>query len=108
MKKCIILILYLLFSFSKNSLEDCQAVNALTCEKVGVDYEIPEEYDIYGFQTPPRNDALGNYKSTYQDMRYLVGWAELSYNAAKTRCTIKFNTRVGQNYHITRQKLAVQ
>ena len=94
MKKCIILILYLLFSFSKNSLEDCQAVNALTCEKVGVDYEIPEEYDIYGFQTPPRNDALGNYKSTYQDMRYLVGWAELSYNAAKTRCTIKFNTRV--------------
>ena len=100
MKKFLILILFLLFSFSNNSLEDCQAISALSCTNLGVEYEIPEEYDIYGFQTPPRNDALGNYESTYQDMRYLVGWAELTYNAAKTRCTIKFNTRVNPDLGI--------
>ena len=67
---------------------------------LGVEFEIPDEYDIYGFQTPLRNDALGNYESTYQDMRYLVGWAELTYNAAKTRCSIKFNTRINPDLGI--------
>ena len=58
MKKFFILILYLLFSFSNNSLEDCQAINALTCTNLGVEFEIPEEYDIYGFQTPQETMLL--------------------------------------------------
>ena len=56
--------------------------------------EVPENYDKYGFQTPPRNDILGNYLPTFQDMRYLVGWAELKYNKAKTRCQVIFHTKV--------------
>jgi len=100
MKFFFLVIFNLCIFFTRCSLEDCQAVGALSCEKLKVEYEIPEEYDIYGFQTPPRNDALGNYKSTYQDMRYLVGWAELTYNTAKTRCTIKFNTRVNPDLGI--------
>ena len=100
MKFFFLVIFNLCIFFTRCSLEDCQAVGALSCEKLKVEYENPEEYDIYGFQTPPRNDALGNYKSTYQDMRYLVGWAELTYNTAKTRCTIKFNTRVNPDLGI--------
>ena len=94
MKKLILFILCLLLSSTKCSLEDCQAIGALSCEKLETEYEIAEEYDKYAFQTPPRNDALGHYVSTYQDMRYLVGWAEYNYNAAKTRCTVKFHTKV--------------
>ena len=58
MKKFLILILFLLFSFSNNSLEDCQAISALSCTNLGVEYEIPEEYDIYGFQTPQETMLL--------------------------------------------------
>ena len=94
MKKLILFILCLLLSSTKCSLEDCQAIGALGCEKLETEYEIADIYDKYAFQTPPRNDALGHYVSTYQDMRYLVGWAEYNYNEAKTRCTIKFHTKV--------------
>ena len=58
------------------------------------EHTLPEEYDQYAFQTPPRNDALGNYLSTFQDMRYIVGYAEYTYNKKKNYCTIRFITFV--------------
>ena len=54
----------------------------------------PEEYDIRSFQTPPRNDTQGNYRETYQDMHYLVGYAQLKYSSDRKICTINFITRV--------------
>ena len=81
----------------KFSSQQCVAIEDTSCsalEKEEGDYEIPAKFDDHGFQTPPRNDALGNYYSTFQDMRYLVGWVELTYNAEKTRCIVKFNVIV--------------
>ena len=92
--KVIFIFLILLISSTKCSIDDCMSLDILSCEKLESEYDIPEEYDRYAFQTPPRNDVLGNYFPTYQDMRYLLGWAELNYNEAKTRCTIKFHTIV--------------
>ena len=100
MKKFSVLFLIFLISSTRASLEDCQSTGSNSCTLLEVEYEIPESCDKYAFQTPPRNDALGNYVSTFQDMRYLVGWAEYNYNSAKTRCTIKFNTRVNPDLGI--------
>ena len=107
MRKFYILFLILIINSTKCSLDDCKAIDTLSCEKLETEHDIPEEYDKLAFQTPPRNDALGHYVSTYQDMRYLVGWAEYNYNEAKTRCTIKFHTKVnpdlgtkGEQYEI--------
>ena len=93
MKRLFLAILALLLTESF-SQEACTIIDEFGCEKIESDSEVPEEYDSYAYQTPPRNDALGNYQSTFQDMRYLVGWIELEYNAAKTRCSVSFNTRV--------------
>ena len=54
----------------------------------------PDSYDIRSFQTPPRNDTQGNYRETYQDMHYLVGYAQLKYSSDRKICTINFITRV--------------
>ena len=54
----------------------------------------PEEWDEYCFQTPPRNDTLGNYKESFQDMHYLVGYTQLKYSENKTQCTISIITKV--------------
>ena len=94
MKNVFLLILSLLLSSTNSSLDDCNAITDITCTNLETEYDIPDSLDINAFQTPPRNDALGNYISTYQDMRYLVGWAEYNYNTAKTRCTIIFNAIV--------------
>ena len=60
-------------------------------EKYGCDgNNITEEYNF--FQTPPRSDTDENYKSTYQDMHYLVGYTQLKYNEDKTSCTVKIIT----------------
>ena len=57
-------------------------------------YEYPESWDERCFQTPPRNDIFGRYKSTYQDMHYLVGYAQLKYSSDKKSCNISFITKV--------------
>ena len=68
---------------------------------------IKEEYNF--FQTPPRSDTDENYKSTYQDMHYLVGYAQLKYNSEKTSCTVniitfiniqKLQEKLGTNYKL--------
>ena len=54
----------------------------------------PEEWDNRCFQTPPRNDTLGNYRETFQDMNYLVGYTQLIYSKDRSSCTINFITKV--------------
>ena len=91
MNKLILIILCLLITEISSQ---CVIIDAFSCQKLESEGEVPEELDSHSFQTPPRNDALGNYLSTYQDMRYLVGWISLQYNSAKTRCTVTFNAIV--------------
>ena len=55
---------------------------------------IPEEWDNRCFQTPPRNDNLGNYRETFQDMNYLVGYTQLLYSEDRNSCIINFITKV--------------
>ena len=53
-------------------------------------YNIEETFNY--FQTPPRSETDPNYKTTYQDMHYLVGYTQLVYNSDKTSCTVKIIT----------------
>ena len=94
MRKQIYIILSFIFLLKKCSSQICTIIDEFECEKLEQEFEVPEEYDKCGFQTPPRNEPLGNYLPTYQDMRYLVGWAELKYNSGKTRCQVIFHTKV--------------
>ena len=70
-------------------------------------FEYPEEWDERCFQTPPRNDIFGNYKPSYQDMHYFVGYVQLKYSEHRDSCTINFITKInpklgieGQDYKI--------
>ena len=80
--------------------EDCSNFNGeYPCQGNQRDY--PESWDERAFQTPPRGDP--NYRETYQDMRYLVGYAQLKYSNDRNMCTITFITRVNpilSNYKI--------
>ena len=87
-----ILILFLLFSLSIS--EDCSNLNGEYGCTNEMRYEYPTSWDERSFQTPPRDDILGNYRETYQDMNLLVGYAQLKYTQDKQTCTINFITRV--------------
>jgi len=99
--------LFFFFNIFATIEEDCfNWDDKYTCKTIG-DYEIPSSWDERGFQTPPRNDIYGRHKETYQDMHYLVGYAQLKYSLDKQICTIKFITKVnpklgkeGENYYI--------
>jgi len=83
----------LAFLFIGIFAEDCSNLNGeYGCN--GDQREYPAEWDERSFQTPPRDDTLGNYRETYQDMHYLVGYAQLLYSSDKKVCTINFITRV--------------
>ena len=94
------IILYIILSTIKSEEESCETFHNNSCVNLAEthpdieEYSVPEEFDDYAFQTPPRNDALGNYLPTYQDMRYLVGYAQMEYNRKRNLCIITFNTRV--------------
>ena len=82
-----------LFLFSNIYTEDCSNLNGeYVC--YGNQREYPSDWDDRSFQTPPRDDTLGNYRETYQDMNLLVGYAQLKYTQDKQTCTINFITRV--------------
>ena len=73
--------------------EDCWNFNGeYGCN--GDQKEYPPEWDDRSFQTPPRDDTLGNYREAYQDMNLLVGYAQLKYSGDRQTCTINFITRV--------------
>ena len=76
------------------SKEECTNINdEYSCKSLN-QTTYPESYDIRSFQTPPRNDTNGNYRETYQDMHYIVGYAQLKYSSDRKMCTINFITRV--------------
>ena len=104
------LLIFILITLSSNFLsingEDCINIGDYECTG-DEDHFIDEEYDNTAFQTPPRNDILGRYRSTYQDMRYLVGYAQQKYSEDKKACTLSFYTRInpilgeeGTDYYI--------
>ena len=90
------LIIYIFFFSHIHILisESCDNWNdRYLCQTQG-NYEISESWDERAFQTPPKNDIYNRYKSTYQDMHYLVGYAQLKYSSNKNTCTVKFITKV--------------
>ena len=60
--------------------EECTNLNEEYSCNISNDTEYPKSWDERSFQTPPRDDELGNYRPTYQDMHYLVGYAQLLYS----------------------------
>ena len=83
----------LLLTFKFTFCDECATYdNDYYCE--GSASSFSEEMDLNAFQTPPRDDANGRYRSTYQDMHYLVGYAQQKYSANKKNCTLTFITRV--------------
>ena len=82
--------------------EDCSNLNGeYGCK--GDQTAYPDSWDERSFQTPPRSSDDPNYRETYQDMHYLVGYAQLKYSSDKQICTITFVTKVNpelSNYQI--------
>ena len=58
------------------------------------------EWDDRCFQTPPRNSTQGDYKESYQDMHYLVGYIRLLYSSNKQICNVTFITKVNPSLGI--------
>ena len=54
------------------------------------EHDFSESWDSNCFQTPPRNDIFGRYKPSYQDMHYLVGYAQLKYSQDQKSCNVIF------------------
>ena len=89
--KIIVITLYLaLFSIYKQECSNYD--DDYYCEGTQRSFNLDMDNDA--FQTPPRNDIYGRYRSTYQDMRYLVGYVQQKYNSDKTICTFTFITKV--------------
>ena len=103
----LLLSLVIMIHSEGESKEECTNVNSEYACSSSDQTTYPEEYDLRSFQTPPRNDTEGNWKETYQDMHYLVGYAQLKYSYDRKMCTIKIITRVnpklgkeGEDYKI--------
>ena len=91
MKFFIIFIYLILFIYIKTN--QCNNLDEIYKCKDS-QHEFPDTWDERNFQTPPRNDIFGRYKPSYQDMHYLVGYAQLKYSTDKQTCTIIFITKV--------------
>ena len=98
----------LLFFFIFGSFEeDCTNWDdKYKCES-NDNFKIEDSWDERGFQTPPRNDIYHRYRPSYQDMHYIVGYAQLKYSSDKNIATLKFITKVnpilgeeGKDYYI--------
>ena len=98
---------FFIINILKSIEEECSNWdNKYKCRSNG-NFHISDSWDERGFQTPPRNDIYNRYKSTYQDMHYFVGYAQLKYSSNKKNCTISFISRVnpilgeeGKDYYI--------
>ena len=98
---------FFIINILKSIEEECSNWdNKYKCRSNG-NFRISNSWDERGFQTPPRNDIYNRYKSTYQDMHYFVGYAQLKYSSNKKNCTISFISRVnpilgeeGKDYYI--------
>ena len=92
----LLILSYLIISVSPEgeTKEECTNLNEEYACNISNDTEYPESWDERSFQTPLRDDTLGNYRETYQDMHYIVGYAQLLYSTDKKVCTINFITRI--------------
>ena len=86
--------LFLFYLILRVFLEDCTNFNS---EYFCIDdqTEYPESWDERSFQTPPRDDP--NWRKNYQDMSYLVDYAQLKYSSDRKICTINFIIKVNPN-----------
>jgi len=92
-------VIFITILFSSNLLiilnEDCSVFDEeYYCEEDETSFN--EKFDENAFQTPPRNDIYGRYRSTYQDMHYLVGYTQLKYSLDQKTCTVKIITKVNK------------
>ena len=85
---------YLLILFISEIINDSCGVYLIDNYKCFYGQNNYSDWDEYCFQTPPRNDTLHNYKESYQDMHYLVGYIQLIYSENQTECTINIITKV--------------
>ena len=78
----------LLFLFSIPDIVDCNSFNNkdYNCGVSTIDQ------DNRYFQTPQKGSE--DYKQTYQDMNYLVGYAQIKYSSNKKICIITFITKI--------------
>ena len=74
--------------------EPCDNWDSKYICKNNEDFAIPNEWDERSFQTPPRNDIYKRYKPSYQDMHYIVGYAQMKYSFDKSNCIVKFITKI--------------
>ena len=87
-----VLLLYVLIS--KVFSQDCSNFNdEYYWENNQIAY--PESWDERSFQTPPR--YVLNWRENFQDMHYLVGYAQWKYSSDRKFCTINFITKVNPN-----------
>ena len=86
--------IYILFNVILKILNTCNNFDNYYYCNTELKNVYPEEWDNRCFQTPPRNDTLGNYRETFQDMNYLVGYTQLIYSKDRNSCTINFITKV--------------
>ena len=87
-------IFFFLFFYFKIFYSNCDCINYDNDINCGNGINYYKEWDDQCFQTPPKTDIFSNYKNSYQDMHYLVGYAQLKYNPDKTECTINFIKKV--------------
>ena len=99
--------LILIFSILETFEEICSNFDSKYKCPNNRDFSISDSWDERGFQTPPRNDIYNRYKSTYQDMHYFVGYAQLKYSSDKKKCKVTFISKVnpklgveGKDYYI--------
>ena len=83
---------FFLFLLLQINSEESSIESEYTCEESQI--SILSSYDDNCFQTPPKEDLLGNYKSSYQDMNYITGYAQLKYLENQKKCQINFITKI--------------
>ena len=84
----IIFVLLIIYLNREISNEDCTTYdNHYFCSNPEID-----EWDSRCFQTPSKTES--EYKETYQDMHYLIGYAQLKYSSDRKTCNITFITKV--------------
>ena len=86
--------IFYFFHFLFSVEEECYTFNDNYKCPNNENFNYPNEWDKRGFQTPPRNDVFKRHKPEYQDMHYLVGYAQLKYSKDKKSCTVNFITKV--------------
>ena len=83
-----LLFILIFYSLLEKISSDCETYeDQYKCGKSNIN-----DWDIRCFQTPPKNRS--DYKTTYQDMHYIVGYTQLQYFNDYTFCKIIIFTKI--------------